>query len=266
VVIFSRRRGGERRDQDRQPSAAGGDAGSKDSSVNGERDDRASLEQNGRVVDPEKAEGPYDSSEVSEDSQAIDLGALRIPMVEGVELRVQADPEGRVQHVILVAGPSALQLAAFAAPKTEPIWDEARDMLRAQLRSDGFTSREVDGEYGTELRARVRTPDGMADIRFVGLDGPRWLVRGVFQGAAATDPQAEGPLRECLLRLVVHRGHEAMPVHDALPLRLPREATDQGDGTAAAPAEDASDAKNTTKDTTARAVNRPSGRQRPRRR
>jgi hypothetical protein len=85
---------------------------------------------------------------------------------------------------------------------------------------------EVDGPYGVELRARVRTPEGLIDIRFVGIDGPRWLVRGVYQGPVAADPSLAGPLADCLRGLVVDRGMEAMPVREPLPLRLPREVAE----------------------------------------
>jgi hypothetical protein len=67
----------------------------------------------------------------------------------------------------------------------------------------------------------------VTDLRFVGIDGPRWLVRAVYQGRAAVDPQAAAPLTACLQGVVVERGREAMPVREALPLRLPREVAEQ---------------------------------------
>ena len=77
----------------------------------------------------------------------------------------------------------------------------------------------------------MTTPDGPTNLRFVGIDGPRWMVRGVFQGPVALDPVIAGPLAECLDGLVVDRGQEAKPVREPLPLRLPREIADQaGDG------------------------------------
>jgi hypothetical protein len=177
---------------------------------------------------PETDKGPYDITEAPAGIAQLDLGALRVPAVDGVEVRVQADPDGKVQQVVLVHGESALQLGVFAAPRTEGIWDEVRAEIRKQLFNDGVAAEEVDGAHGTELRARVRTPEGLNDIRFVGVDGPRWLVRAVFQGPAAIDPEVAPPLVECLRNLVVDRGHEAMPVREPLPLRLPREIAEQG--------------------------------------
>ncbi|SCL50459.1 Protein of unknown function [Micromonospora citrea] len=171
--------------------------------------------------------GPYDVSEAPSDVPRLDLGSLQIPAVREVEVRVQADQGGVIQQVVLVHGENALQLGVFAAPRSEGIWDEVREEIRQSLFNDGAAAQEVEGEYGTELHARVRTPDGITDLRFVGIDGPRWMVRGVYQGAAATNPAAAGPLAECLDGLVVDRGQEAKPVREPLPLRLPRDVADQ---------------------------------------
>ncbi|MGC4891365.1 DUF3710 domain-containing protein [Micromonospora sp. NBC_01392] len=172
------------------------------------------------------ARGPYDVSEAP-DAPRLDLGSIQIPAVPDVEVRVQADPQGVIQQVVLVHGQNALQLGVFAAPRSEGIWDEVREEIRTSLLNDGAAAQEVEGERGTELRAQVRTPDGVTDLRFIGIDGPRWMVRGVFQGQAAVDPAAGGPLAACLDGLVVDRGQEAKPVREPLPLRLPREVAEQ---------------------------------------
>jgi hypothetical protein len=178
-------------------------------------------------IPEESLQGPYDISEAPSGVQRLDLGSLQVPAVQEVEVRVQANPDGAIQQVVLVHGDNALQLGVFAAPRSEGIWDEVREEIRTSLTNEGATTQEVDGEYGVELRARVNTPDGPADLRFVGVDGPRWMVRGVYQGDAATDPAAAGPLAECLYGLVIDRGEEAKPVREPLPLRLPREVADQ---------------------------------------
>ncbi|MGC4769419.1 DUF3710 domain-containing protein [Micromonospora sp. DT44] len=191
------------------------------------RDERATevLDEGGAAA--ALVRGPYDISEVDDEVQRLDLGSLHIPAVAEVEVRVQADPQGVIQQVVLVHGDNALQLGVFAAPRSEGIWDEVREEIRQSLLRDGASAQEVDGEYGTELHAQVRTPDGPTNLRFVGVDGPRWMVRGVFQGPAATDSASSGPLAECLEGLVVDRGQEAKPVREPLPLRLPREMADQ---------------------------------------
>jgi len=185
--------------------------------------------------------GPYDVADAPDGVQRLDLGSLKIPAIDGVEVRVQANPDGVVQQIVLVHGENALQLGVFAAPRSEGIWDEVRAEIRKSLFDDGVAAEEVSGEFGVELRARVRTPDGLTDLRFVGIDGPRWMVRCVFQGGVAVDPTTAGPLAECLHGLVVDRGHEAKPVREPLPLRLPKELADQAQAQQGAPAPETPD-------------------------
>ncbi|MEU4556792.1 DUF3710 domain-containing protein [Actinoplanes sp. NPDC023936] len=192
----------------------------------------SSLAAGGEAPAPEF--GPWDAKHAPEGVQRLDLGSLQIPAIEGVEVRVQANPEGGVEQVVLVDGESALQLGVFAAPKTEGIWDEVRAEIVAAMTSDGVAPQEVAGKYGTELRARVTTPEGPADVRFVGVDGPRWMIRALYQGAAAADPGREGVLGEVLSGLVVVRDDEPRPVREPLPMRLPKEMAQQGQADAPA--------------------------------
>jgi len=70
----------------------------------------------------------------------------------------------------------------------------------------------------------VRTADGRTGhqpSRFVGVDGPRWFLRGVFTGPASHDEAAARPLEELLRSCVVVRGTEARPPRELLPLKLP---------------------------------------------
>lgn len=209
--MFSRKRGGPKhvRATDAPPSQALA----------------KSLASDGEPPAPEH--GPWDVKHAPDGVQRLDLGSLLIPAVEGVEVRVQANPDGGVEQIVLVNGESALQLGVFAAPRTEGIWDEVRAEIAEAMTADGVSPREVRGPYGTELTARVNTPEGPADVRFVGVDGPRWMVRALYQGAAAADPSREGALGEVLSGLVVIRDEEARPVREALPLRLPKEMTEQ---------------------------------------
>jgi hypothetical protein len=167
--------------------------------------------------------GPWDARYAPQDVQRLDLGSLLIPAIDGVEVRVQANPDGAVEQVVLVIGESALQLGVFAAPRSEGIWGEVRAEIAEAMTADGVTAHEVEGPYGVELVATVNSPQGPADVRFVGVDGPRWMVRALFQGPAASDRSQEGALGDCLEGVVVVRDEEARPVREALPLRLPKE-------------------------------------------
>lgn len=168
--------------------------------------------------------GPYDFAEAPP-ADRVDLGSLLLPAIDGVEIRLQASEDGVIQQIVLAHGDNALQLGVFAAPRTDGMWDEVRAEIRKSLFDDGVAAEDVSGNWGTELRARLRTQNGFDDLRFIGIDGPRWMVRAVFQGPAAVDPILGGPLNDCLNGLVVRRDDTARPTREGLPLRLPEEMT-----------------------------------------
>ena len=191
------------------------------------------------AAEPEPAapeRGPYDAAWAPAGVPRLDFGSMHIPQIDGVEVRVQANPDGTVDVIVLVDGESALQIGVFAAPRTDGIWDEVREEIAAGVAADGALPREIHGPYGVELAAQIKTPDGPADVRFVGVDGPRWLVRALYQGPAAADPAYSGVLAQCLDGLVVVRDDEARPPREPLPLRLPKEFAEQAHLQAAAQA------------------------------
>jgi hypothetical protein len=230
-VIFSRGRSGGRH---QKPPGTTRPGRSRPGGPSGPDEVDPSVEQEAEAV--VRSGGPYDVADAPAGDR-LDLGSLRIPVVEGVDIRVQANPDGVVQQVVLVHKDSLLQLSVLAAPRSAAIWDEVREEIRESMRSDGAKVEEHPGEYGTELRARVRIPAGQADLRFIGVDGPRWMVQAMYQGRAAVDPSAAGPLETCLKGLVVDRGWEAKPVREVLPLRLPKEVAEQAQAEARAQAE-----------------------------
>jgi hypothetical protein len=60
--------------------------------------------------------------------------------------------------------------------------------------------------------------------RFLGVDGPRWFLRGVIRGAAASRPEQAKPLEDLFANVVVVRGDHPVPPRELLPLQLPEDA------------------------------------------
>ena len=203
------------------------------------RSDALASSMTGDAEGPPPKRGPYDARHAPKGVDRLDFGSMQIPRFEDVEVRLQANPQdGTVEVIVLVHGDSALQVGVFAAPRTEGIWDEVREEIAAGVASGGAMPRQIHGPYGIELAAQVQTPDGPAHVRFVGIDGPRWLVRALYQGPAAADPAYSGVLAQCLEGLVVVRDQEARPPREPLPLRLPKELVEQAQIQAAAIAEE----------------------------
>jgi hypothetical protein len=55
----------------------------------------------------------------------------------------------------------------------------------------------------------------------VGVDGPRWLLRGTVLGRAAIEPDAAAQLEDSFRRVIVVRGSEPMAPREPLGLTLP---------------------------------------------
>lgn len=168
-------------------------------------------------------QGPWDVASAPE-AERLDLGALRVHVVPDLEVRLDVSPEGQVMAVTLANGDSSAQVNVFAAPRREGIWAEVRQEIAEALNSGGGRASEGSGPFGPELRAVV--PNEVAGqsptpARFVGVDGPRWFLRALLTGPAATEEAAAAPLFSALRELVVVRGDEPMPSREPLPLTLP---------------------------------------------
>lgn len=170
--------------------------------------------------------GPWDVEDLEHPQDGrIDLGALLVPAVQGMELQVEVIDQRIVSATALLAG-SQLKLQAFAAPRKEGIWDEVRGELKSGISRQGGTVDEVAGPFGWELRARVptRSKDGRSAVqatRFFGVDGPRWLLHAALTGRAASDSGSAGPIEALLRDVVVVRGGTPMPPRELIPMRLP---------------------------------------------
>ena len=174
--------------------------------------------------------GPFDRTEVDGLDGRLDLGALWMTGVAGMELRLEVEQESQsVVGVTAVLGESAVQLQAFAAPRSEGIWDDIRTEIAASITSQGGTADETSGPLGAELQARMpgQAPDGrtvFSPARFVGVDGPRWFLRAVLSGRAAIDEDAASALLDVVRATVVVRGDAAMAPRELLALKLPDQA------------------------------------------
>lgn len=181
----------------------------------------------------DRVDGPFDESEADDADQDIprlDLGSLQIPGLPGVGVQVEADPATQeVRAVTGVGDQAAVQLQAFAAPRSDGLWDEIRAEMLAELGATaGAEVAEDVGSFGPELRGVLpaRTAEGKQvsqPVRFVGIDGPRWFLRVVFLGRAAVEPDPADDLHRLVRQTIVARGTDAMAPRDPLPLTLPEQ-------------------------------------------
>ncbi|MEW6861507.1 DUF3710 domain-containing protein [Trueperella pyogenes] len=207
--------GKKRKDEQAQPVAVAGDAELTD------------VAESPVAV---RGSGPWDSSEVLI-GERLDAGSLWLPVVPGASLQFTLDRlRQQVLGVVYGKNGSALQLQAFAAPRSAQLWDEIRRDIRTSIAQQGGYSQEVEGPLGFELQAQMPVPNSktLAPHRFLGIDGPRWLLRVTLYGKAGSDEAAANELIEIVRDIVVNRGHDPHPPRELLPLEIPEQATQQG--------------------------------------
>lgn len=162
--------------------------------------------------------GPHDVEEAPDDGLSrLDLGSVRLPVPDGAQLQVEMDQNKAVRAVHLVTPLGQLTVNAYAAPKSGGLWREVSTELAEQLRGDGATVRTSTGEWGLELMAAL----GEVSLRFVGVDGPRWMLRGVVAGPPEVADKSAHALYDLVRGTVVVRGTQPMPVRTPLVLELP---------------------------------------------
>ena len=196
-------------------------------------------------------EGPFEvaelagtSDEPTDDQPRIDLGSLIVTPVPGSELRLQVNEAQDIVSAMLilpvtapgaddqpqVVSTSALELSAYAAPRSGGLWAELRDEISEAAAEVGGSAELAAGPFGVELRRLlpVITPEGEQGYqpsRMWVAEGPRWLLRGIVYGQAAIESDDEDPAVATVLAafrdVVVRRGDEAMAPGDLLPMSMP---------------------------------------------
>lgn len=174
--------------------------------------------------------GPLDESEANAVRPYVDLGGVKLVPREGLQLRLEIE-EGskRVVAVSLDIAGSTLQVQPFAAPRSSGLWHEIRAQIVEQIRSQGGETQERQGAFGPELVARIPVSGGAAGAtrlaRFIGVDGPRWFLRGVVAGEGAVEGAAATAIDDVFRSIVVVRGTTPMPPRDLIPLQVPAGAS-----------------------------------------
>ena len=79
-----------------------------------------------------------------------------------------------------------------------------------------------DGRWGREV---VGTASGV--VRFIGVDGYRWMIRCVVNGSIESIDALTEQARNALLDTVIRRGDTPLPVRTPLPVELPEPMASQ---------------------------------------
>jgi hypothetical protein len=226
---------GRRSGKDDNEDTSAGQTG--DDPVKTPVDTQASAEQRG-----EELEGPFDIEDFDDPAVAelarLDLGSVLIPMPEAGQLQVELTETGVPSAVWVVTPNGRFTIAAYAAPKTGSLWREVAGELADSLRKDSAEVSIKDGPWGREV---IGTASGV--VRFIGVDGYRWMIRCVINGPHDTMEALEQEARAALADTVVRRGDTPLPVRTPLAVQLPEPMADQLRQAAAQQASEETDAQ-----------------------
>ncbi len=169
--------------------------------------------------------GPFDVSEVSKLENLIDFGAIKLPNLNrdlAIKIELEEDTRRLVALTLETAG-SMLQVSLFSAPKGVAVWSEVLDLLTNSLDSQGAQIEQRVGSFGRELlvNAQIGGDGNTQTIRFIGVDGPRWLLRGSITGAALQEATENAEIERVFRSLIIDRGDAPMPPRELISLTMP---------------------------------------------
>lgn len=176
-----------------------------------------------------RANGPFDVTERAIDSdQYLDLGSILIKARPDIEIQLPTENDV-VTAVLVTSEGSAIELRPFAGSRSGGTWDGVRAEIKDEVERRGGQWNEVDGPFGPELLAQfpAKAPDGSDAVqpaRFIGVEGPRWVLRATVLGAAGLESTDEGVFMDVLHEARIRRGDEPRVLRESLPLILPPEA------------------------------------------
>jgi len=182
--------------------------------------------------------GPLDFKTELDTSSMLDLGAVFLPNISGLEVHLDLDPRSGIgKSVSLHLNMTIAEIQIFAAASDEDLWATMRDAITSGLREQKVDCTVEMGRFGTEIHAVMPTVDldgntHVQPVRFVGARGSRWLVRAVISGDGALPgthiESVTGPdIDDVISKLVVNRGEEPLPPGERLALRSPSKPTEE---------------------------------------
>lgn len=184
--------------------------------------------------------GPFDIDDFDDPSVAelarLDLGSVLIPTPVAGQVQVELTEVGVPSAVWVVTPNGRFTIAAYAAPKSGGLWRAVAAELADSLRQDSADVAIQDGPWGREV---VGVAAGV--VRFIGVDGYRWMIRCVVNGPQETVVALAQEAREALADTVVRRGSVPLPVRTPLTVQLPEPMARQLQEAAAALAEPSAD-------------------------
>lgn len=177
--------------------------------------------------DLDPADGPWSLESAPPERMFLSCGALRLPAYGRMHARLEFDAKTRRMGAVSVhIADCEAQIQVIAAPRGRGLWTDMRRSITAKVKKQPGFQQTVEGRFGPELFATVTGRDraGMmrdTTIRYVGIDGDRWVLRAVVTGPSVTEDATIDRVDAFLSQCAVDRGSEAIPTGTVLELTPP---------------------------------------------
>jgi hypothetical protein len=203
-----------------------------------QKDDDSRDEVTAKTTDGGDLDGPFDIDDFDDPSVAtvgrLDLGSVLIPLPDAGQVQVELTQQGVPSAVWVVTPNGRFSIAAYAAPKTAGLWRDVASELADSLRKDVAQVVTQDGPWGREVVGAAAANQGQAGVvRFIGIDGYRWMIRCVVNGPQENVDALAEEARNALADTVVRRGETPLPVRTPLAVELPEPMAKQLEAAAA---------------------------------
>lgn len=173
--------------------------------------------------------GPWDINDenvIEFEDTHLQLGSIYLPFMKDIKIFVKKEKDVEFLSGITISfRTSSLEIEPFAAPRSSGLWDKHRENLIAS--NPG--AEETEGTFGKEVILPVSIEGGKTlKTRIAAVDGPRWMLRGIFTGPAASENGEEKEaLEEFFSRIVVDRGSVPIAPESLLPMTAPKTPEDR---------------------------------------
>lgn len=167
--------------------------------------------------------GPWDISESwSPEIERLDLGPLLVPRIPGVDIlpyRVDGKVVGAVAKLV---GMRCI-LQAFQVGSSGKTWSSSRKGIIESAASKGGEAEEANRALGPEVMATIPRLEGQEPqvLRFIGCDGPGWILRGIESGIGASSDVIDGRIHFLFTNTVIDMRNADCVAGGALVLRWP---------------------------------------------
>ncbi|MBD3688830.1 DUF3710 domain-containing protein [Nanchangia anserum] len=178
-------------------------------------------------------QGPWDAADRDiEERPRLDLGALQLPAISGMQLVPVPDPadQQRIGALEIVVAASQMQISLVATKRSGGLWAGMVEEFAEALAAQDIPHEIVLDADITRMTAEPQSEQGAMPMLAEAYQGRGWLMRVIYRGAAATDEAARECLSDVVRGCVVRRGEEFLAPGDTIALSPPQNVADGTEG------------------------------------